>query len=83
MFPGKKGTDVNGYLGSRLNLCVTTADFPLHFSQEYSISSAYVKTEQRPVEQMMHHTVFTGRTSLLAVLKAPQENSYTKVVRLC
>lgn len=38
--PGKRGTGVNMYLGSLLNLCVTTADFPLHFSQEYSISSA-------------------------------------------
>lgn len=45
-FPGKKGTDVSGYLGSLLNLCVTTADFPLHFSQEYSISSACVRTEK-------------------------------------
>lgn len=61
VFPGRKGTDVNNYLGSRLNLCVTTADFPLHFSQEYSISSACVKTEQRLVEQTMHHTVFNRK----------------------
>lgn len=27
------------YLGSLLNLCVTVAAFPLHFSHEYSISS--------------------------------------------
>lgn len=29
------------YLGSLLNLCVTVAAFPLHFSHEYSISSIW------------------------------------------
>lgn len=29
------------YLGSLLNLCVTVAVLPLHFSHEYSISSIY------------------------------------------
>lgn len=53
-FPRKKGTDANSYLGSLLNLCVTTADFPLHFSQEYSISSACVRTEKWVVEEKMH-----------------------------
>lgn len=40
------------YLGSLLNLCVTVADFPLHFSHEYSISSICKKGNNEPSAQI-------------------------------
>lgn len=52
------------YLGSLLNLCVTVADFPLHFSHEYSISSICEKGNSR---RSSHISSFEERGSIFVL----------------